>query len=639
MNIQDKTLVVAMYQEMRRECIEAVQQLGLNIPVVAIDDRQDKHDPSNVTDFIRGYVEAGKEIIVTRGLLAKQVREELNVSVIEIRVSGYDVMKAMHKYVGFQGKMGCIECDTYTEKVKQMADLFGLDVNIYQIDKISQFREKYEEAVADGVEVLFGGAWGDYSKLNSKIKFEMIESSSLAIRESILSAYSLFEELYEQKRNSDILQTIIDYSVEGILSVDQNGVITTCNPTAERILDADKRNLLDRKVHQALPGLGSAVNLKDRHLELGSLFPYRDKNIVVNKIPVVVEDDVTGAILFLQQAERLQEVERRVRYQNLQKGLHAKHTFEEIKSQNYKMKSIIDIARTYGRLDSTILLLGETGVGKEVFAQSIHNISNRKGRPFVAVNCSAFPNNLLESELFGYVDGAFTGARRGGRPGIFELAHEGTLFLDEIGEIGPAVQAQLLRAIQEKEVMRIGGDKVIPVDVKIIAATNKNLREEVRRGRFRMDLFYRLNVLDITIPPLRERKEDLELLSRDIITELNKKLKLKVSGLDRRLQKLFLDYDWPGNIRELNNVLEKIVVITQSGIASYDTVRFAIGELERDGGLPAAGDNATLEEIERQCIQARLEHYRYNKTKTAESLGIGSATLFRKINQYGLRRD
>jgi len=267
-----------------------------------------------------------------------------------------------------------------------------------------------------------------------------------------------------------------------------------------------------------------------------------------------------------------------------------------------------------------------------LFAQSIHNFSNRKDKPFVAVNCAALPEDLLESELFGYEEGAFTGARKGGKQGLFELAHDGTIFLDEISEMPIKLQARLLRVLQEKEIMRIGGDKIIPVDVRIIAATNKRLSEEVEKGRFREDLYYRLNVLNFTVPPLRERKEDIPILVREIIRKNYPKLLEKNELLDE-INRRFQNYSWPGNVRQLENVTKRLCTL----LKNYKFKKDSYHELFQrafDGNYTG---NQLFALDEKQVIINILNKVKWNRSKAADLLGISRTTLWRKMKELNIK--
>src|SRR5690625_1179420 len=263
----------------------------------------------------------------------------------------------------------------------------------------------------------------------------------------------------------------------------------------------------------------------------------------------------------LQDVTGIQEMESKIRKKIHLRGHIAKYRFNHIITRSELVKSTIDTAKSYSKVDSNVLIIGETGTGKEMYAQSIHNQSYRKNKPFVAINCAALPENLLESELFGYAEGAFTGAMKGGKQGIFELAHQGTLFLDEIGEVSAKLQSRLLRVLEEREVMRIGDDKVIPVHVRIIAATNKNLLKMVKDNLFREDLYYRLSVLDLYLPPLRAYKEDIPLLTNYFIEKFSTEWAIKIT--DGAYKKLS-EQNWDGNIRQLQNFCERWSVLCKN---------------------------------------------------------------------------
>lgn len=280
-------------------------------------------------------------------------------------------------------------------------------------------------------------------------------------------------------------------------------------------------------------------------------------------------------------------------------------------------------------------------MGKEMFAHSIHNSSSRRGGPFVAINCAVIPQNLLESELFGYAEGAFTGARKNGRAGLFELAHGGTIFLDELGEMAPETQARLLRVLEEKEVMRLGDEKVIPIDARVIAATNKDLKEMVEKGAFRSDLFYRLNVLQLLIPPLREREEDIPILVRHFLVSYNKKFNKNIEHISDGAIERLANYYWPGNIRQLENFMGRLVVLKNDPILTEDDINRAFSEMNLWGkgqnpNLNPKNNPKDLSLIEEETIKRVLLETGNNYTKTSRELGISRTTLWRKLKKLGI---
>ena len=310
-------------------------------------------------------------------------------------------------------------------------------------------------------------------------------------------------------------------------------------------------------------------------------------------------------------------------------SLPAKYHFSDILGHSPAVQKAIRLAQYYSGTDETILIFGESGTGKELFAQSIHNASPRRNYPFIAINCSAIPENLLESELFGYAPGAFTGAHRDGKAGLFELAHKGTLFLDEIGEISLTLQAKLLRVLQEREIMRVGGDSVIPVDIRILAATNQNLEQLAAERQFREDLLYRLDVLRINIPSLNQRREDISLLADSYMRRAFPDIRITDEA------KAYLEQmDWPGNVRQLFNFCERLAVLCNGFAVDADLV----AAVSLQGGIPlGTGSVLSGEEDEQRIISKTLASCHYHKGNTAKALGISRSTLWRKLREYGIR--
>jgi len=318
----------------------------------------------------------------------------------------------------------------------------------------------------------------------------------------------------------------------------------------------------------------------------------------------------------------------------LRQALKQEYRFRDLLSKSPAMQAVFELARTAARSNSTILVLGESGSGKEVLARAIHSESPRAEGPFVAVSCAALTESLLESELFGHERGAFTGAIAR-RKGKFEAAHGGTLFLDEVGDIGPKLQLDLLRVLEERKLQRVGGNEPIDVDVRIIAATNRDLKKAVQDGRFREDLFYRLNVIPILIPPLRQRREDVPLLVESFVERLSVEMKKRLDGVSADAMGALMAHDWPGNVRELRNVLERGAVVATGTVIQL----FDLGLPSKADARPKPGTLASLEEVEKRHVAAVLSHAGGNVSQSARILGIDRVTLYNKMRKYGIRRD
>lgn len=430
----------------------------------------------------------------------------------------------------------------------------------------------------------------------------------------------------------------------GVISVSIAGEIKYANNQACRWINIRRRELLKIPIKNLIPGWNNIFQLvssgeKFIHEEIAINTSERKAKFNVTVTPILDQEQVSliGLVIAIRELENVYHLV------NKYTGMQARFTFKDIIAKSQQMRKLVNFAQNISDSPSTILIEAESGTGKEVFAQSIHNASSRRDKGFVAINCAAISDNLIESELFGYDDGAFTGAKKGGHPGKFELAHGGTLFLDEVGDMKPEVQVKLLRAIQEGAITRVGGEKTVPVDVRIIAATNKNLKEEVEKGNFRLDLFYRLSVIPLKIPALRERMEDLPSLIRFFLNKKSVRLQKEVPQIRYSTLQQFLDYDWPGNIRELENAIEQYVIL--DGEISFDSIKKEQLALEQKSQQPinipdADHDTAleltTVKEMERKLILQTLRHFNNNMTQTAHSLGVSRNTLYLKLKKYNI---
>ena len=328
----------------------------------------------------------------------------------------------------------------------------------------------------------------------------------------------------------------------------------------------------------------------------------------------------------LRLVEDIRRTEKKIRSKLQEKGLTAKYSFSDIVTEQVEMKQLVAKALRYAHVEGNVLLTGETGTGKELFVQSMHNASPRRDKPFVAVNCAALSEQLLESELFGYTEGSFTGAQKGGKTGLFELAQGGTIFLDEIGEMPIRFQAKLLRVIQEREIRKIGGDEFIPVDVRIMSATNQNIPDLIEKGLFRRDLYYRINLLTLHIPPLRERLDDIPAIFKRFVERKSKALNIVPPMVEKDALECLKGYSWPGNIRELRNVAERAVIFSSSNCITRDTLK----EIDVSVGERRTSEEKktplTSEELYRRYVESGL-----TLNDFALSIGISRTTLWRKF--------
>lgn len=448
------------------------------------------------------------------------------------------------------------------------------------------------------------------------------------------------------------LQAILDTVSEGILAVDAAGTITSINPVAEEIFRYASSELIGKNIAKILsPEVPILRCLKDgksyNHLEISLDTPRGRLHFLSTARPLKDDrDNIIGAVDCIKD---MSEVKQFVYSMNKP----AMTTFDEILGVSAPLKEALSLSQKVAKGNSTVLIRGESGTGKELFARAIHMASDRRNKPFVPVNCAALPDNLLESELFGYVEGAFTGAHKRGKLGLFEFANNGTIFLDEIGEMSTHLQAKLLRVLQEGRVRRIGDRAESTVNVRVIAATNRNLEDMIRNGDFRDDLYYRLNVVPVPLPPLRRRKEDIPILTAYLVQKFNRRLGKNIKSISSAAMDKLNKYNWPGNIRELENILERAMILAQgmeimpehiildrnyaaeAGNGSLSP--FAVNDEEEHSPLPHNSSlNGAVDSFEKQFIkQALLKHGSIRHT--AKELGVSHTTIMNKIKKYGLK--
>jgi len=425
--------------------------------------------------------------------------------------------------------------------------------------------------------------------------------------------------------------TIMESISEGILATDGKGCIKHVNSYAAKILETspdqiigqDFRNFL-KPSHSLQENFDLSQKTTDQETDILAQGKHK-KGIISSRVIADVGSGQSGAVIILNEISRTKRLVQRMA------GTESKLTFEHVLGQDPKFLASVRLAKTAASSFSNVLLLGESGTGKDVFAQAIHNAGQCSAGPFVAINCGAIPRELISSELFGYTEGAFTGARRGGQPGKFELAEGGTIFLDEIGEMPLELQTMLLRVVEQKTVVRVGGREVIPVHVRLIAATNRNLKDEVEKGNFRRDLYYRLNVITIPLIPLREHKNDIPILADAFLKRMNAILGKQVTDIDDRVWEYLLSYDWPGNVREFYNFLERAMNLAEGNRLLPDAL-----PMEMVDNFSRNPRKRTFDELEKDLVASVLDECAGNISQAAAKLGVARSTLYRKMEKYGL---
>ena len=566
------------------------------------------------------------DVVIARGFTAQQAKSGLRFPVVEFKLSGFDVLAAVNKArIKYNAKrIAIVGTHSMTYGAESVCSVFP-DISIlsYTIEQ-TNFISHLLKSISGVTDVVLGGR--AVYEAAGEIGFPCIlmetgeESVSIAIDEAVRSI-----QIYRAERQrSDRIETILQYTTDGIISIDSDFSVIMLNRYAESILGPDR---IGKSIIPVIEGFDIQAAADVRNPCVGEICRIAGKEVSFNLIPVPSSGNRSEYVITFQPVDNIHRIEDKIRTSRRSKGFSAKYSFSDIQGSS---DAIIEAKETAGRFaqsDANVLIEGETGVGKELFAHSIHVMSKRSGGPFVAVNCAALPESLLESELFGYVNGAFTGARSGGKAGLFELAHGGTIFLDEIGEIPLPLQARLLRVLQEKEIIRLGNDCITPIDVRVIAATNRSLPDLVAEGHFRSDLLYRLNVLSLRIPPLRERAEDIcILLSYFLHEEAERYCGHAVSISEDALSPL-AGYGWPGNVRELKNFAERLAVFSNGKTVSRQDVARVLGIRSR---IPRKTEN------EAERILRLLEKHGGSRKETAAELGIDTSTLYRRMKKLGI---
>lgn len=476
---------------------------------------------------------------------------------------------------------------------------------------------------------------------------EYVHSHTLGM---VVAAADAIEKMLKIKKYTEELsmakiytETIIDSITAGILTADLDGNIRTINQHVAYMFGYSSAEMKEMKIWNLFEGwerVKAVVSAKKTFMDEDVFVNARKNKLQFNlsTYPIIDSDGNLRNIIFV-----FKEVKKVRKLANKIMGRQAIYTFDKIIGRDENFLKVVEYAKKIADSRSNVLIMGESGTGKELFAQAMHNFSSRNEEPFIALNCGAIPRNLIESELFGYEEGAFTGAKSSGQAGKFEIADGGTIFLDEIGEMPLDMQTRLLRVIEEGTVSRIGSVKEIVVDVRVIAATNKDLKEEVTRGNFRKDLFYRLNVLPLRLPPLRERKNDILLLLQFFMERVSRKLNKRTVEIPEEVKERLLNYEWPGNVRELENLIE-LMVNTEAVPDSFDGMKRYYSErpeacfVEPAQNMDYKGDSKSLklEFVEKLHILRVLDLYNRNISLSAKALGIGRNTLYRKMESYGI---
>ena len=581
------------------------------------------------------------DAVVAAGASGEWLRQHLDLPVAIVEVRGFDLMRALASARALSTRVGLVSFDGPSEHLAQLDTLFGMGIAQFSYRGPDDAPACVEALRAAGVEaVVAPGLVADLAE-QAGIASVLMYSDD-AVRQALQDAVHMARLGRAERARHERLGTILGQLQDGVVAVDLRQRIEALNPVMAELLGGSVAALVGRVLGDVEPVLDLGATLRMRETPAEEVLQIGMRTLVVRRAPIVEGGEVTGALLVCRDPAVIQRADRHLRANQRQRGAPARYRIEAFAGEGAAARRVRELAARCAASDATVLITGESGTGKELVAQGIHTASRRATQPFLAVNCAALAESLLESELFGYEEGAFTGARRGGKTGLIEAAHTGTLFLDEIGDMPLALQTRLLRVLQEREVLRLGATAAVPVDLRVIAATHADLTAQVERGLFRRDLYYRLAVLRIETPPLRDRGIDIARLATALMVRRAAALGVPhgqaAAGLAALLD-LAAGYAWPGNVRELENLVERLLAchghLAPAGVP--DRARLLEVFPECTQARPAPVRDALLKGARRAAelrrVREVLQSVQGDQGQACVLLGISRATLWRRLRE------
>jgi PAS domain S-box-containing protein len=609
--------------------------------------------PGNMREGLEAAREAireGAKVVVSRGGTYQMIKADTDLPVVEIKVTAFDLIesfKEAKRAAPAGGLIGVIGYANVIASADLVAELMGLKTMLFEIANLDDIAAEVDRQIGLGIRVFVGDGNVECAAFRHPCTAIPVQSGTQAIRDAIQEAERILcaarnekEKAQREKERAQQFSAIIDFVQDGIIATDDRGVVTVFNSASEKIVGLPREEALGQCITNVFPEMRLLDILKTKRSEIGEIQQLKNGTVISsNLVPVTVDGTVKGVVATYQDITEVQRLEHRIRIRLSENGFIAQHEFADIVHRSEVMEECIRTARKFSDNLASVLISGPTGVGKELFAQSIHNSSRRRNFPFVAINCAALPETLIESELFGYVDGSFTGAARKGKAGLFEMAHGGTVFLDEISELPMVLQGRLLRVLQEKKVMRIGDNKLIPVDVRVICASNRDLRKMVGQKQFRADLYFRIAILSLYIPALAERREDVGILSGHFVDEAASRYRKGRMALAPEALAFLRGYPFEGNVRELQGMIERAVVVCEGRVIQVADLVAAPNR--HDGGRDdEPGESAdffshgqTLKEMEDRYIGHVFQKTNGSVSAASVILGIDRTTLWRRMKE------
>lgn len=580
-------------------------------------------------------VKRGTEVIISAGKYVEEIMEAVTIPVVRIHRGKVSFATAVKEARSYSNAVAILARDSvFYNAAIQYKSTFDEGMIVEKFVSEDEIPAILERLKAQGTQVLVTGTRGKKCALQYGFRCVNVPFEEEDLMVALQEAEHILRYVEMRIEHSQILQTIQSNIREGLIALNNEGVITEINQAALNVFALPKTFFMGKSiVDTEFSPITLLPSYQKKEACYGELVSLNGVALSVSLNPIIVNSVSRALLISFNLVEQIQRHEQTLRAKLYSKGHVATYTFDRVIGDSPCMRQVIAEARKYAAVDSTILINGPSGSGKEVFAQSIHNISRRRNQPFVVINCAALPESLLESILFGYEKGAYTGALKEGKKGLFEIAHGGTVFLDEISEMSLNLQARFLRVIQEKEISPVGSDRVIPIDIRIISATNRDMEQLVAEGRFREDLFYRIAVLWLNVPPLSNRREDIPGLIRHFLAVKSAELKIPQPELSPRALQYLCGLSYPGNIRQLGNVVERLLVLSGGHTVTPELAERAANIHPSRPFSPPSGE---VRDTEKETLERALLSCNGNRAETAALLNISVTTLWRKMKRYGL---
>ena len=594
-------------------------------------------EPENIIELTQNALGSGARVAISRGGFYEIICARIDMPVVEVKVTAFDLIDVF-KLIQQSGDTGPISVIGHRNVIYGadiVAGVMGLKAECFQTTDKSEIEKRVASQIKRGIRIFVGDNNVKSLAERPGCKVFLVHSGEQAMLTALQQAGDILHASRLQKERAQQFAAIIDFVHDGIVAVDNQGKIKVFNHAAEKIIGFPRSDAIGKEITEIIPETRILDILESPHPDTGQIKRLDERTVVVsNRVPVVVDNEIRGAVLTYQAISEVQNLEHKIRVRLSEKGFAAQYEFVHIIHTSRVISECIHSAKKFSRVDASILFLGDSGVGKELFAQAIHNESRRRNFPFVAINCAVLPEALIESELFGYVEGSFTGAARKGKAGLFEMAHGGTIFLDEINELPVTLQNRLLRVLQERQVMRLGDDKLIPIDIRVICASNRDLRDMVDQNTFRSDLYFRIAILNLYIPPLNERVEDIDFLSAHFLKVFSERYRKEVVELSEAALEFIRHYEFKGNVRELRGMIERAVIVCEGKTIRVEDLHGM--PYRRKQEIPSLPRSLpSLKQMEDRYIDHVIQAVGGSVKEAGAILEVSRTTLWRHLREKG----